>query len=165
MTVRTPIASAALIVATGLASVTLSSCSSPPEALQGPACSLITPASVEYALSVKGVHTVVNQAGHCTYAGTGSGSDSRLTFEIYRGDDAMDLPHGVKGKVYGPDPVGHVQTYWIPLTTSTGASLVAFNTGILSGSKDGYVVRVTATRRADALTGARLGLEALLPHL
>jgi hypothetical protein len=145
----------------------LSSCSTVPEALNKPACALLKPSQVEYALSVSSVRIVKSRVGYCEYAGTRLGSRSRLIYVIYKGTEAGTVPPGVNGRSYGPNPVDGIETYFVPITPPiiNSSDLLKYYSGILSASEDGYVIRVTATRLDDSLTGARLALEPLLPQV
>jgi hypothetical protein len=167
------ISRAGLLVVAGLAPITLFACSSTPQALEVPACSLLSPAQARLSLASPNVQAVASRPGYCTETGTGAGSRvSSLTIRIYEGSDASTVPPGVTGSTFPPEPVFYspggtqsVEAYAIPVAPSAAGAQQGLHAFMLSASKDGCVIRVTAGGLSDALGGARLALEGVLPHV
>ena len=162
------------VVATLIAVVSLvSGCSAPlPQALRTPACRLFTEAQARLILLSPSVQVVASRVGYCVESGSGEGSRvTHLTLRVYVGSDAAKVPPGT-GIHYGwyPNelvsysPGKYVEGYWIPLTPTT-TSLSALQGGILSASKDGYVVRAWVTDSPDAMEGTQNAVGVVLAHL
>lgn len=160
-----------------LAALTLVSvvgaCSSTALALKTPSCSLLSQAQARIALASPEVRVVMNRPGYCAETGTGAGSRvSTLTVEIHPGSDASRLPAGVTGPTFPPEPLFYTQggsknieAYEVPMAATESEAQQGLHAYLLSANKDGYVIRVEVGGLYDALGGARLALEGLLPHV
>ena len=134
--------------------VSIAGCSSsPPDALKVSACSLVPTDQVQVALGVvPDLKMTTNRPGLCGYSGTVAGvGTARLTIEVTQGTDASSLPPGVSGKVnpevqpYGPGgKSGSLEAYWIHTSPplDSPSNVRGLDSGVLSATKDGYVVRI-----------------------
>jgi hypothetical protein len=150
--------------------------SSTPQALRVPACSLVSVEEVQIALGVvTDLRPTLNRPGACTYTGTAAGvGTASLGYAITTGIDAKSVPAGVTGKMYqepvfyGPDGKGgSVEGYWIPASPSVNDSSPSRSlySGVLSASKDGYLIRITISSKVSASFPASQVMAVLLPQV